>query len=72
MYDPKLDPALDDVPDPEELTPKQRRALSVNARRAAREEYAADLNRTDPKHTQDRMKAAVGDLRERMGLPRDG
>lgn len=71
MYDPKLDDSFDDAPDPEELTAAQKRAANKRARIAAREEYRNDPNRTDPKHTQDRMKAAVGDLRERMGLPRD-
>jgi hypothetical protein len=57
--------------DPElavEYTVEQRRAMNKRARDAARREFDSDPNRRDPKHTQDRMDAAVHELRVRMGL----
>lgn len=71
-------PSTEDLPptvdfDPEvTYTPEQRRSMNKVARAAAVKEWQHDPNRLDPKHTQDRMTDAVGDLRERMGLPRDG
>jgi hypothetical protein len=38
---------------------------------AAKREYERDPNRTDRKHTQDRMDAEVHVLRVRMGLEKD-
>jgi hypothetical protein len=43
-------------------------AESDTALRAAKLERDRDPNRTDPKHTQDRMDGAVHELRVRMGL----
>lgn len=58
--------------DPEiTYTPEQRRTMNKRAREAARREFEADPNRKDPKHTQDRMDAAVHRLRVRMGLEKD-
>ncbi|HET7031113.1 MAG TPA: hypothetical protein VFI34_11425 [Candidatus Limnocylindrales bacterium] len=55
--------------DPEvSYTPTQRRAMNKVARDAAVAEWRSDPNRTDPKHTQDRMDGAVHELRVRMGL----
>lgn len=45
-------------------------ADSAAAVSAARRERERDPNRTDPKHTQDRMDAAVHKLRVDMGLER--
>lgn len=60
-----------EVFDPEvSYTPEQRRAMNKVARDAAVKEWHADKNRTDPKHTQDRVDSAVHDLRVRMGLER--
>lgn len=51
-----------------EYTPAERRAMNKRARDAARHEFEHDPNRKDPKHTQDRMDAAVHALRVRWGL----
>jgi hypothetical protein len=42
--------------------------MDKRAADAARRERENDPNRTDPKHTQDRMDAAVHEVRVRMGL----
>lgn len=57
-----------DPEDPIEYTLEQRRAMRKVARAAAAHERENDPNLLDPKHTQDRMDAAVWDLRVRMGL----
>lgn len=49
----------------------KQRGESERAIAAAKREFDNDRNRKDPKHTQDRMDAAVHDLRVRMGLERD-
>ena len=55
--------------DPEiTYTREERIAMNKRAREAARKEWEADLNRTDPKHTQDRVEAALFQLRQQMGL----
>lgn len=46
---------------------EQQEAMDKRAAAAARKEYEHDLNRTDPKHTQDRVEAALKDLRVRLG-----
>ncbi len=47
---------------------EQQEQMDKRAAEAARKERERDPNRTDPKHTQDRMDSAVHDLRVRMGL----
>ncbi|HEV8282356.1 MAG TPA: hypothetical protein VGQ02_10875 [Candidatus Limnocylindrales bacterium] len=53
------------------FTREQRLAMNKRAREAAQRELRNDPNRKDPKHTQERMDAAVHKLRVRMGLERD-
>jgi len=60
-----------DPEDPIEYTVEQRRAMRKVARQAAIDERQNDPNLLDPKHVQDRMDAAVHELRVRMGLERD-
>lgn len=46
----------------------QQEAMDKRAQASAKREYENDLNRTDPKHTQDRVEKALYDLRVRMGI----
>lgn len=49
-------------------TREDRIRMNKVAREAAKREFDRDPNRTDRKHTQDRMDAAVHEVRVRMGL----
>lgn len=55
--------------DPEiTYTRDERIAMNKRARLAAKQEWENDPNRLDPKHTQDRVEAALFQLRQQMGL----
>lgn len=60
-----------DPEDPIEYTVEQRRELRRHARDAAKRERDNDPNLRDPKHVQERMDAAVHELRVQMGLEKD-
>ena len=49
----------------------QQDQMDRRAADAAKREYERDPNRTDRKHTQDRMDAAVHVVRVRMGLEKE-